>query len=69
MTTQAVTNFLTVADVAARLALSEPTVRRRIASGDLPAVRLATSGRAAVHVSEHDLRGWLAERSIAGAAE
>jgi excisionase family DNA binding protein len=36
--------YLTVAEVAAELSCSEPTVRRRIRAGDLPAVQLGDKG-------------------------
>ncbi|MBA2631080.1 MAG: helix-turn-helix domain-containing protein [Thermoleophilaceae bacterium] len=54
--------YLTVATVAEMLAVSEPTVRRRIASGEIPAVRLSTAGRGAVRIPADGLEAWL--RSI-----
>jgi excisionase family DNA binding protein len=39
-------HYLTVAQVAAELGCSEPTVRRRIRAGELPAVRLGPRGSA-----------------------
>ena len=42
--------YLTVAEVAEQLAISELTVRRRIATGEIPAVRLSTVGRGAIRV-------------------
>jgi excisionase family DNA binding protein len=53
------TRYLTVAQVADRLAVSELTVRRRIATGDLPAIRLARTGRAAIRVPADELDAWL----------
>ena len=50
--------LLTIADTAARLNLSEHTIRRRIASGELPAVRLG----ALIRIDPDDLDQWLAER-------
>ncbi len=38
------TEFLTVAEFAARLRVSEPTVYRRVADGTLPVVRLSDNG-------------------------
>ena len=38
-------DYLTVADVAAELHCSEPTVRRRIREGELPAVQLGDPGK------------------------
>ena len=46
--------YLTVAEVAANLACSEPTVRRRIRDGELPAVQLATTDRSSAGL-------WLSE--------
>ena len=40
------TAYLTVAAVAEMLSVSELTVRRKIADGEIPAVRLSTTGRA-----------------------
>ena len=55
--------LLTIADAAVRLNLSEHTVRRRIASGELPAVRLG----ALIRIDPDDLEQWLAEhRTAAG---
>ena len=51
---------LTVQQVATRLNVSESTVRRNIASGELAAVRV---GKAAWRVSEEDLTRFQAERS------
>lgn len=50
--------LLTIPETAARLNLSEHTVRRRIASGELPAVRLG----ALIRIDPDDLEQWLAER-------
>ena len=47
--------YLTVAEVAAELHCSEPTVRRRIRSGELPAVRLGERTGTAVRVRRGDL--------------
>jgi excisionase family DNA binding protein len=48
--------FLSVAEVAVRLDVSEKTVRRKIASGDLPARRVGTLLR----IGERDLAAYLA---------
>lgn len=48
--------WLTVADVAAELAWSEPSVRRRIRAGELPAVQLGGRGRSALAGMNH--WGW-----------
>jgi excisionase family DNA binding protein len=50
--------WLTVAEVAAELACSEPTVRRRIRSGELPAVQLGGKG-SALRVPTAALDAWL----------
>jgi excisionase family DNA binding protein len=47
--------LLTVAQVAERLNLSTKQVRRRIASGDLPAVKLGPEPGAHVRVDEREL--------------
>ena len=50
--------YLTVAEVAVRLACSEPTVRRRIRAGELPAVRLGGTG-SPVRIPRAGLEAWL----------
>jgi excisionase family DNA binding protein len=50
--------LLTVRQVAAELRLSEKTVRRLIASGELPAFRLGRKG-ASVRVDRDELEAWL----------
>jgi excisionase family DNA binding protein len=51
--------LLTVDETAARLCVSSKTVRRKISSGELPAIRLSSVGRGAVRVDESDLDAWL----------
>ena len=53
--------LLTVAEVAERLRCSEPTVRRRIRSWDIPAVKLG-QGRSAIRIDAAELADWLYER-------
>ena len=53
------TSYLTVARVAELLSVSELTVRRKIATGEIPAVKLATAGRGAVRIPEDGLEAWL----------
>ncbi len=53
------TRYLTVATVAELLSVSELTVRRKIATGEIPAVKLSTAGRGAVRIPEDDLDAWL----------
>ena len=50
--------YLTVSEVAAELACSEPTVCRRIRDGELPAVQLGGPG-SAVRVPRAGLQAWL----------
>ena len=50
--------YLTVAEVAAELACSEPTVRRRIRDGEIPAVRLGGAG-SSVRIPRAGLEAWL----------
>jgi excisionase family DNA binding protein len=53
--------LLTVAEVAGRLRCSEPTVRRRIRAGEIPAVKLGR-GRSAIRIDPAELEGWLYQR-------
>jgi excisionase family DNA binding protein len=48
--------LLTVREVAERLNLSTKQVRRRIVSGDLPAVRLGPEQNAQLRVDERELK-------------
>jgi len=52
--------LLTIADAAVRLNLSEHTIRRRVASGELPAVRLG----GLIRIDQDDLERWLLEQRI-----
>jgi excisionase family DNA binding protein len=52
-------SLLTVAEAADWARLSERTVRRRIAAGDLAAVRLGSSPRAPIRVPADELEAWL----------
>jgi excisionase family DNA binding protein len=49
------TQLLTVAEVARRLQQSERTVRDKIASGQLPAVKIGTGPRASLRVDRDEL--------------
>ena len=53
------TQYMTVAQVADRLQLSEVSIRRKIASGEIPSVKLASAGRGAVRIPEDGLETWL----------
>ena len=50
--------YLTVAEVAAELACSEPTVRRRIRDGEIPAVQLG-GARSGIRIPRAGLEAWL----------
>lgn len=50
--------LLSVREAAARLAVSSATVRRWIATGELPALRIGSS----VRIDPERLSAWLAER-------
>ena len=58
--------LLTLPEVADRLRVSVKTVRRRIESGELPAVRLGTGSHAPVRVDAAELHEWLYGPSPAG---
>ena len=52
--------LLTVPEVADRLGLSTRTIRKRIAAGELPAIRLGPADtQAPVRVDEAELERWL----------
>jgi excisionase family DNA binding protein len=53
--------LLTVTEVAERLRCSEPTVRRRIRDGQIPAVKLG-QGRSVIRIDADELADWLYER-------
>jgi excisionase family DNA binding protein len=58
------TRYMTIAQVAERLQLSEVGVRRKIREGTIPAVRLSGAGRGALRVPEHELEAWLDGRHV-----
>ena len=65
MTTAAETReYLSLPEVALKLGISAPTVRRKIAEGELPAVRLGGPG-SSLRVSRSSLERWLASRATA----
>jgi excisionase family DNA binding protein len=51
--------LLTVDQVAERLQVSKWSVYRRIEAGELPAVRLGSTNRAPLRISERELQAWL----------
>ena len=61
--------YLTVAEVAHELRCSEPTIRRRIRSGDLAAVKLGAAPNSAVRVSRDAVCDWLERRATSTANE
>jgi excisionase family DNA binding protein len=54
------THLLTVAEVARHLQQTERTVRDKIASGTLPAIKIGTGPRAPIRVDPAELEEWLA---------
>jgi excisionase family DNA binding protein len=60
--------LLTVAEVARLARLSERTVRRRIAAGELPAVRLGTGSRAPVRIGADELAAFVESHPAGEAA-
>ena len=58
MTTVADHRWLTVRETAALIRVSEDTVRRAIASGELPAVQLGGRG-SSIRIDEAELECWL----------
>jgi predicted DNA-binding transcriptional regulator AlpA len=59
MHTQERDSFMRVKDVARELDQSVSAVDRKIAAGDLPAVRLGSSPRAPLRVPPEELEAWL----------
>ena len=57
--------YLTVEQVSELLKLGESTVRRRIRSVEIPAIRLASHGRGLVRVPRDELEAWLRARRFA----
>jgi excisionase family DNA binding protein len=53
--------LLTVAEVAEWLRCSEPTVRRRIRDGQIPAVKLS-HGQSVIRIDAAELNNWLYQR-------
>jgi excisionase family DNA binding protein len=49
----------TITEIAAKLRLSDETVRRRIQSGELPAIQIKTGSRVTLRVLGSDLVQWL----------
>jgi excisionase family DNA binding protein len=51
--------LLAVPEVAVRTGLGISTVRRKIAQGEIPAVRLGSKAGSSVRVDERELERWL----------
>jgi excisionase family DNA binding protein len=51
--------LLTIRETAAQLGQSESTIRRKVAAGELLAVRLGESPRAPLRIPSDFLRAWL----------
>jgi excisionase family DNA binding protein len=58
-TTDRASLYLTVSAAALELRCSAPTIRRRIASGELPAVKLGSAPNAGIRIPRAALDGWL----------
>ncbi len=57
-------DYLSLPEVALRLGVSTPTIRRKVAEGELPAVRLGGPG-SSLRVSREALEVWLAANATA----
>jgi excisionase family DNA binding protein len=57
--------YLSVAEVALRLGVSAHTVRRKVAEGQLKAVRLGEPG-SSFRISSRELEGWLRDNAVRG---
>lgn len=55
--------LMTIPEVALRLAVSQATVRRRIADGQLDVVRLGPPPNGPVRVAPADLDAWIQEQN------
>jgi excisionase family DNA binding protein len=58
----------TVGEAALELRCSAPTIRRRIASGELPAVKLGSAPNAGIRIPRAAMERWLADAAH-GASE
>jgi excisionase family DNA binding protein len=54
--------LLTIAEGAARLAIDQKTLRRKIAAGDLPALRIGSGRSGALRIDAAELNDWLEAR-------
>jgi excisionase family DNA binding protein len=57
--------YLTIAEAALELRCSAPTIRRRIASGELPAVKLGSAANAGIRIPRAALDRWLSKLNTA----
>ena len=51
--------LLTVDEAAAKLRVSRWSISRRVASGEIPALRVGSGPRAPIRIDEHELQAWL----------
>jgi excisionase family DNA binding protein len=51
--------YLTIPEAALLLRCSAPTIRRRIASGELPAVKLGSAPNAGIRIPRAAFEAWL----------
>jgi excisionase family DNA binding protein len=56
--------YLTVPEVAMMLGVSAPTIRRRVAEGELRHVKLGAGRNSAVRISRTDLAAWLDRHAV-----
>lgn len=68
MLTEATTKprLLTIDEVAARLRIHRVSVYRKVWAGELPAIKLASTGRSALRVREDELTDWIRTRPRRG---
>ena len=51
--------FLTIAQVADELQLSRSTIKRKLAAGEIPFVKLGSGPKSAVRIDRAELEDWL----------
>lgn len=62
-------DLLTAKETAVMLGLTPATIRRKVAAGEIPAVRLGTRPRAPIRVPADELEEWLDAPLPAGALD
>jgi len=68
MPTVTVPPMLTVSEVAARLSISEKTVKRLIASGDIAAIKAGVAVNSGYRVPETALAEFIRQRTVTAAS-